>query len=294
MMAPRLVSWPLIAMMALCTLLPQYASALQVGPPEVLQRISGLEAVAFVGPEAPGGPAIICSRLDQASFTWELLQIPLDGGEPQFLGHGRDVDARGSIIAWVGSEPSSEGIWLRDLATDESPVRLSASLETSNPSISPDGRSVACTRDTGRRVGIFRLRAGARRLETITNRDERDPAWGPREDLMLGIKAGQLWLLGGSRWQEMRQVRLTDNAMVHFDPAWHPGGRWVAFAAGWTEQRAQVGLLQLDTRRILWPAPQITGVRSPAFSPDGSKLAFVAGEGEDAVLYLCKLGIADD
>ena len=62
----------------------------EVGAPQVLLRLGGLEACTFIGSEAPNGPAIVVSRLDEDSFIWKLLQVPLDGGEPAVIGPGRD------------------------------------------------------------------------------------------------------------------------------------------------------------------------------------------------------------
>lgn len=300
-MMTRSMAAALMITIALCALSCAQRSAHsevpEVGPPQVLHRLSGLEACSFTGPETPGGTALIVSRLNQASFSWELLRVPLDGAEPEIIGFGRDPDARGSMLAWIGTEPGHEGIWLRDLAADEGPVRLTESLEMFNPSIASDGERVACTRRTAQRDGIFVLAPGARRPVTVTNRDERDPAWGPREDLMLAIKTDQLWLFHATRWEQMEQTRLTDGGMVHFDPTWGPDEHWGAFAAGWTERQARIGLMHLPTREITWVAPGITGARSPAISPDGRFLAFVAGEGEASALYLCDLRLpeaADD
>lgn len=279
----------LIYAMTLCAVVAAAQQAPEVGPAELVHQPGGFEACAFTGPQAPGGISLIASRFNEASFSWELLQIALDGSDPKIVGFGRSPDARGSMIAWVGTEPGSEGIWLRDLATDSPAQRLTSSLSMLHPSIAPDGRRVACTQRTPNRDGIFFLEEGQRRPQVISNRNERNPAWGPRDDLMLAIKTDQLWLLHSTRWEHMEQTRLTDGGMLHFDPAWSQCGEWVAFAAGWTRQQARVSLMHLQTREIHPVAPGITGVRSPAIAPDGSMIAFAAGEGEEAAVYLCRL-----
>ncbi len=273
--------------LAVCAARSGSAERPVVGPPEALCTLGGLEACCFVDDSALEGPTIVCSRFDEASFSWELLQVPLDGGEPTVIGYGRDPDARGSLVAWVGTEPGDEGIWLRDLASDEPPERITDSLEMMDPSIAPDGDSVACTRRTNRRDGIWVFRSG--KTDRLAYRNERDPAWAPEGELLLAIKTDQLWLIRAPRWEELEETRLTDGGMVHFDPAWGPDGRWAAFAGGWTEASARIGLMHIQTREIMWPVPAIVGAHSPAISPDGTTLAFVAGEGAESVLYVCEL-----
>lgn len=259
-----------------------------VGEPRVVLELSGLQSCVFATPD-PAHPALVCGRFSEAAFAWELLRVPLDGGEPEVIGYGRQPDVRGSMMVWVGTEPTREGVWLDDLADDAPPERLTDSLQMTQPSIAADGRTVACTRHTDRRDGIYLLRPGQKDAERLAWRDERRPVWGPVGVTMLAIKTDQVWLLEAPRWQELVSERLTDSGMVHFDPAWGPHARWITFAAGWTAERAGVGLMRLADRRGWWFAPGVAGVRSPSISADGTKLSFVAGEGEDATLYVCDL-----
>lgn len=263
----------------------------EVGPPRVVCEMPGLQSCRFLSAEAPGGPALVCGRLNEAAFTWDIIRVPIDGGgeEPTVIGYGREPDVRGSKLAWVGTEPGREGVWLDDLADDAPPVRLTDSLEMTQPSISADGQTVACTRRTKNRDGIYLLRAGQADPERLAWRDERQPVWGPVGAQMLAIKTDQLWLLQAPRWQELVSERLTDEGMVHFDPAWGPGGRWITFAAGWTVDNAHMALMDLSGRRIWWPNSGVSGVRSPVISPDGKLLAFVAGESGTVSVYVCEL-----
>ena len=117
------------AAMLLCAALAWGSDEPQVGPPQVLADDGGYESCRFLGADAPGGPALIVGRLNAPAFAREIVRLPLDGGEAEVLALGRDPDVRSSMLAWVGTEPGEEGIWLRDLATDAAPQHLHEGLE---------------------------------------------------------------------------------------------------------------------------------------------------------------------
>jgi Tol biopolymer transport system component len=282
--------WPaLLLLVTACA--PLWATeGPEFGTPRVVLAMPGLQSCRFADERTPGGPALVCGREDAAAFEWEILRVPLEGGGSEVIGYGRQPDLRGSKLAWVGTGPGCEGVWLDDLADDEPPVRLTDSLEMTQPSIAADGRTVACTREARRQTGIFVVRPGVGGAgERIAYRGERQPVWGPEGVEMLAIKTDQVWLLQAPRWEELVSERLTDVGMVHFDPAWGPEGEWIVFAAGWSVERAALALMHLPSRRTWRPHLAVSGVRSPVISPDGRKLAFVAGEGETAAVYLCEL-----
>jgi VWFA-related protein len=73
-------------------------------------------------------------------------------------------------------------------------------------------------------------------------------------------------------------TRLTDNAVVDWDPDWSPDGRWIAFVS-FQQGNYDVWVMQADgggqTSRIALPAWD----DYPAWSPDGTRLA-IASTGE--------------
>ena len=290
----RRVSWRLLLLICVLSVPAVATEGPQVGEPRPVLELDGLQSCRFLGADAPGGPALVCGRLNEAAFAWEIIRVPLDeagapAGEPTAIGYGSQPDVRGSMLAWVGTEPDSEGVWLDDLADDEPPVRLTLQRDMTQPSIAADGETVACTRRTTKRDGIFLVDRNNSKPVRLAYQDERQPVWGPTGTWMLAIKSDHVWLLDAPRWEELVSERLTDEPMVHFDPAWGPRGEWITFAAGWTVERAGLALMHLASRRTWWPVPDLSGVRSPAISEDRSKLAFIATEGEATVVYVCAL-----
>jgi len=263
-----------------------------VGPPRLLAAGGGWASCRFAGPEFPGGPVLVGARFNQDAFAHEIVRLPLDGGAPEVLAYGREPDVRGSVLVWVGSEPGEEGVWRRDLAGDERPTRLYGGTDMTRPSLAADGRTVACTYQRNNQSGIFLLRHGGEKPERLVFRQEHTPAYSREGERMLAIKYDQIWLMSARRWEEVVATRLTEG-IRHDDPAWGPRGEWITFAGGLNPEDARVGLMRLSSGRITWPETRLQGVRSPVISGDGALLAFVAGQGTEAAIYLCDLRLPE-
>ncbi len=72
------------------------------------------------------------------------------------------------------------------------------------------------------------------------------------------------------------QVRLTSGRDVDGEPAWSPGGRWLAFSR--TSRVSKVTGVYLVGERGGKPRLLLRGARSPAWSPNGRRLAVIRTE----------------
>jgi Tol biopolymer transport system component len=141
------------------------------------------------------------------------------------------------------------------------------------PTFSPDGRQVAFAwngADRGNFDIYVKLVAGGDPLRlTTASADDRIPAWSPdgtsiafaRDDAIYTVSP-----LGGPE-RKIADVR------VGTQLAWTPDGKAIAFSSS----SIPVTILRLDTgeRRQLTHPPQGATDGYFAFSPDGSRLAFV-------------------
>lgn len=206
---------------------------------------------------APDGSQILFSR--RVGGTWELLLVPVAGGEPKKLAQSplpvsatrANWSSRNNLIAFTGISSGGENaVWIikPDGAGAHSESIQGLSNQAFYPSWFPDGDQIAVM-------------------------DARDMAI-KRIDLSKGVA-----------------VTLTDNKKVLTGmPSVSPDGKWVAFAG--QENKGQ----QYDqSKNSLWLVDDVGAThtvesnpgqgRAPTWSPSGKQLAFESTRASTAGLY---------
>lgn len=145
----------------------------------------------------------------------------------------------GSRVAFrrEGFEPRNSGIWSKQVSGEEL-IQLTNSSSDCCPVWSPDGRSVGFSR------------------------------WSDRRRIIYEVPAG-----GG----ELRELLTTDPVPEHGELDWSPDGKTIAYVAKGALGAPAIFLLALDSRttRQLTTPSVLERDWAPAFSPDGSRIAFV-------------------
>lgn len=223
-------------------------------------RLNGTSAPASVVPTRPGKPTALAVAAGLGVLAIGLV-----------LGLARRQGSSGAA-----APPATGGRLLVSTATGFNAY----------PAFSPDGSSVAfCSDRTGAlEIWIRGLAPGARELQvTSDGKNNVQPAWSPDGRLLAYTSMGEggIWVvpaLGGVP----RQVTRFGSR-----PVWSPDGRTLAFLSN---EMAQIDLLGSSTSRI-WLVPAAGGEpralterwnppgghRSVCFSPDGRRVAFMAG-----------------
>ena len=203
--------------------------------------------------------------------------VPLEGGarNPVHAPDGRvAVEARGDIWVTARIGPSAE--WTRV---------TSGSAWDRAPAWSPDGRTIVFSSDRAGNFDLWQVDAarGAsaepRRL-TTSSAIEGEPAVAPDGSIVFvrgRAAAADLWV----RSPDGRERRLTRDAGAERAPAISPDGKLVAYSAA-RDGRNRLHVVSIDgmNDRVLFPDQD---AEYPAWSPDGSRIAFASGGGRAAV-----------
>jgi Tol biopolymer transport system component len=151
-----------------------------------------------------------------------------------------------------------------------------------HPDFSPDGRTIAFTAETpGERTHIFVLDLVTAKLREIENdADHNDyPAFSPsgRQIAFSQTDPQFAWDLCTVRFDGSHQVCLTRSPANDVEPTWSPDARSIVFASDRDDPRRAI-------RSLYVISPDGSGLRrltegfddgAPAFSPDGTEVAFV-------------------
>jgi Tol biopolymer transport system component len=171
-------------------------------------------------------------------------------------------------------------------------VQLTSSGIDATPAWSPDGRRVAFTRSGAAQFGwgdVHVMDADGANVMRLTQADHgRAPAWSPDGHRIVFHD-----LCDGDSCLHVRNasadggipVRLGNPRGYNADPAWSPDGSRIAFVSDYVAYdfvfdiyvTASDGssITQLTNGFDMWP--QLTYSLHPAWSPDGSRIAFVRG-----------------
>ena len=212
--------------------------------------------------------------------------------------------ASGDLIAYGCKELKNPWYALCTVRPDGTEgERLTRRLPTTDPAWSPDGRRIAFTRneDTGESTtfthdDVFVMDADGSDVRQLTpdkeGRSLSQPTWSPDGRQLAYVDGESVQSAVPSRYGDLFVIaddgsgtrRLTTGPVS--DPDWSPDGREVTFVRGKnlsspTEANDDIHVLNLATgaaRQLTRTGPG-TYEAAPAWSPDGSRVAFVRWSG---------------
>jgi Tol biopolymer transport system component len=195
-------------------------------------------AAALLAAAAVGAAVMLWLGLSRATRPRAVRVAPLTSFPGDEVDPAVSPDGTRVAYAWNGGDGRDFDIWVR-LVNDATPLRITeGAASDKTPAWSPDGSRLAFARYDASGCGIFLVSA-----------------------------------LGGA---PRRLADCGDPYEPEMD--WSPDGRSIAISAREGERPARIRLLAADGsagRTVTDPPPGTYGDWSPAFSPDGRRIAFV-------------------
>lgn len=233
----------------------------------------------------------------RAAFTLEeVMQAPF----PSSL----TAAPRGKAVAWVFDARGSRNVWVADAFQGMKARAITAFTGDDGFNIgelawSPDAQLIAFTRGqtlederganvtsspqgpTPREVWVVpSARGGARKLGA-----GHSPAFSPDGSRLVFLDKDRIWSVAADG-QSAPQPLVGDGGQFA-SAVFSPDGRRLAFISS-RSHHSLLGVYDFATQRIVWMSPSLDHDSSPAFSADGSQIAFIRVPSESAPEFVSR------
>jgi Tol biopolymer transport system component len=237
--------------------------------------------LAYDGFPGPGDSEIF-SLLTGSGFPKQLTNDTLGQGEPNWSANGRLI-----AFSQEGAAPVTSDIWIMN-ADGSRPRHLTSGHVDNYPAFSPNGRAIVFERDGG----IFRMTSKGKHVRRLTNGDgnflyDLEPTWSPRGNLIAyssnainrKLATTDIWTMrpDGSHKRNLTLTRKVYERSADFSPS---GGSivYARFPVSSKVTHSTIWRMRSNGRRrhLVPISDAFSEKTSPAFSPNGTRLAFAS------------------
>jgi dipeptidyl aminopeptidase/acylaminoacyl peptidase len=210
----------------------------------------------------------------QAPFAWDMLAAP-----------------KGAAVAWVFSAKGCSNIWVADPSHGAKARQITAYTEDDSFDIgelawSPDTKSIAFTRGQSLEdetpTNVNNSPQGPKRQEVWVVAAAggvphkvgagNSPSFSPDGSRLLLVDKKRILTVAASGDGDAQPL-LVDQGTVD-SLAWAPDGKRLAFVSH-RGSHSLIGVYDFVDQTIVWLSPSLDYDSSPAFSPDGARIAFI-------------------
>ena len=168
-------------------------------------------------------------------------------------------------------------------------VKLTGTSDSREPSVSPDGRSIAYVSKISGNYDIWIMDISSRKNVQVTDDkgDESSPSWNPDGTRLLYSLGGDIYT---QEPDAVKATRLTNDEFNNIEPAYSPQGDMIVFSSD-RDGSYDLWIMRTDGTGMKKITMEKSNERSPAWSPDGSRIAYISNAGGEYNLWVLKLRV---
>ena len=237
------------------------------------------------------GMAVLAMTATPAGAQTHPATYPLDDVMQAPFASDMLAAPTGAAVAWVINAKGCSNIWIADpshgaKARQITPYTEDDGFDIGELAWSPDAKSIAFTRGQSledetpsnvntspegvmpRKVWVVATAGGAPRKVGAGD----SPTFSPDGSRLLFVDKKRILTVAASGNGDAQPL-LIDQGTVD-SLTWAPNGKRLAFVSH-RDGHSLIGVYDFVNRTVVWLSPSLDYDNSPAFSPDGARIAFV-------------------
>lgn len=168
-------------------------------------------------------------------------------------------------------------------------IKLTETSDCRDPSVSPDGRSIAYLSKIAGNYDIWLMDVNSRKSVQVTDTkgDESSLSWSPDGTRLIYSFAGDIYT---QESDAAKAVRLTDDEFNNIEPSYSPNGDMIVFSSD-RDGSYDLWIMRADGNGMKKLTLDKSSERSPAWSPEGSRISYISNSGGEFNIWMLKLRV---